>query len=104
MRSNSAAQRLVAERPAQSVLLEEIVQALFDEGVLLRNGVVKVTRFALATAIAIAPAGDPRFAYRPAADRAQANAANACGDRTESALGLLTRVGVHRMPIGANAH
>jgi predicted ATPase/class 3 adenylate cyclase len=37
--------RLVAERTGGNpFFIEEIVQALFDEGVLLRNGVVKVTR------------------------------------------------------------
>jgi predicted ATPase len=40
-----ALKRLIAERAGGNpFFIEEIIQALFDEGVLVRNGTVKVTR------------------------------------------------------------
>ena len=58
------------------------MQALFDEGVLVRNGAVKLAKSLNAVEGPAHRAGDPRRAYRPAAGRARRTAADAGGDRT----------------------
>ena len=49
--------------------MEETVQVLFDEGALVRNGAVKLTKSLSAAEDPADGAGDPRRAHRPAAAR-----------------------------------
>ena len=59
--------RLVIERTeGNPFFIEEMVQALFDEGALVRNGVVKADALALAITSAADGAGNAGRAYRPA--------------------------------------
>jgi hypothetical protein len=58
--------RLIIERTGGNpFFIEEMVQALFDEGTLVRNGAVKVTR-SLSTTLAADGAGDTGGAHRSA--------------------------------------
>ena len=74
--------RLIIERTeGNPFFMEEMVQALFDEGALVRNGAVKLTRSLSQTADAADGAGHPGRAHRPAAGGAEGIAADAGGDR-----------------------
>jgi class 3 adenylate cyclase len=62
--------RMVIERTeGNPFFIEEMVQALFDEGALVRNGAVKIAR-ARTDAAATDGAGRARLTHRPAAGRA----------------------------------
>ena len=66
--------RLIIERTGGNpFFIEEMVQALFDEGALVRNGAVKVDALALATALAADGAGDTGRAHRPAVGASRRN-------------------------------
>ena len=75
--------RLIAERTGGNpFFIEEIVQALFDEGALMRNGAVKVTRSLSQLRLPTTVQGilAARIDRQPAEQ--QAAATDAGGDRT----------------------
>ena len=63
----AALKRLIIERTeGNPFFMEEMVQVLFEEGVLVRNGAVKLAK-PLGEMRAAHGAGDSRLAHRPAA-------------------------------------
>ena len=89
--------RLIIERTeGNPFFMEEMVQALFDEGALVRNGAVKLTQPLSRTAHPADGAGDPRRAYRPAAGGRERAAADAGGDRPGVSAGLIRQVTASR--------
>ena len=86
--------RLIIERTeGNPFFMEEMVQALFDEGVLVRNGAVKLDQAATQLKIPATVQGDSRRAHRPAAARGEGTAADAGGDRQGSSRSPLKRSG-----------
>ena len=74
--------RLIIERTeGNPFFMEEMVQVLFDEGALVRNGAVKLTQVAECAEDSADGAGDSRRAHRPPARRCKGAAANAGGHR-----------------------
>jgi hypothetical protein len=108
-----AFKRLIIKRTeANPFFIEEMVQALFDEGALVRNGAVKVAR-SVATASAADGAGHPGLAYRPAAGGGEGVAADpgGTGMRISARAGAACdaqagrRVGAHgRTAAGRGVH
>jgi class 3 adenylate cyclase len=78
--------RLIIERSGGNpFFIEEMVQALFDEGALVRNGTVRVTRARSQLRFAADGAGDTGGAHRSAVGGAEGAIANYGGDRARIA-------------------
>ena len=86
-----ALKRLIIERTeGNPFFMEETVLVLFDEGALVRNGAVKLTRSLERAEDSADSAGDPRRAYRSAGAGSERAAPDPLGNRhrvqTRSAL------------------
>jgi predicted ATPase len=74
--------RLIAERTGGNpFFIEEIVQALFDEGALMRNGTVKVARSLSQLRLPPTVQGDSGVTHRPAVAGTERSVADARGNR-----------------------
>ena len=82
LRTGGRSSALIIEKTeGNPFFMEEIVQALFEQGVLVRNGAVKVTRSISDDSHPVHGTGNPGLAHRPAAAGEKGPAADARGDR-----------------------
>ena len=74
--------RLIIEKTeGNPFFMEEIIQALFEQGALLRNGTIKLAKSLGHHSNSIDGAGGARLTHRSADARSERLAADACGDR-----------------------
>src|SRR5258705_3400879 len=97
--------RLVIERTGGNpFFIEEIVQALFDQGALMRDGAVKITRSLAQFAIAANGARDSGIAHRSAFAETKGPVADARGDGSRIIAWLdNTNCLTSGYPVGADA-